>query len=236
MTDIPQPKDPRLGRIPEFDERSRNFPIRALIEERQPRSYTWRVGQHLDQGYEGACVGFAWAHELIARPVPIAGVTNETARIIYFEAQKIDEWDGGAYPGASEFYEGTSVLAGAKVVQRLKMIREYRWAFGLNDARLAIGFQGPVILGINWYEGMIEPDKFGYIRPTGEIVGGHAILAFSNSESKKRVTVWNSWGPQWGRDGTAYISFEDLARLLGEQGECCVPVMRRKATVFPGSA
>ena len=117
-------QDPRLDRLVEFDEKSRSFPIRELLRADEPRSYTWSLPVYLDQGYEGACVGFSWSHELAARPVEVQGVTNETARQVYFEAQRIDEWEGGAYDGAIPFYEGTSVLAGAKALQAQGKIKE----------------------------------------------------------------------------------------------------------------
>lgn len=115
-----------LDRIPQYDPRNRSFPIRTLLAPRSPRSYTWRLGQlNLDQGTEGACVGFSWAQEMAARPVVIP-TTVQTARSLYFDARTLDQWPG-------EDYEGTSVLAGAKAVQRLGHMSEYRWAFGVQD-------------------------------------------------------------------------------------------------------
>ena len=61
---------PRVfDRLVQFDERSRAFPIRALIDaDAKPRSYTWQCPVWLDQGTEGACVGFGVSHEAAARP------------------------------------------------------------------------------------------------------------------------------------------------------------------------
>lgn len=217
MSDVPR----TLDRLVEFDERSRAYPIRALVPAGF-RSYTWRANAYLNQGREGACVGFAWSHELAARPWPVKGITDETARVIYREARKVDQWPGEDYPG-------TSVIAGAKVAQSQGYITEYRWAFGLDDLRRAIGYKGPAVLGLNWYEGMSAPDADGYIRPTGSVAGGHAILAYSVSETGHFVRLHNSWGASWGQNGACRISFDDLDRLLHEQGEACVPVVRRYA-------
>ena len=226
-------RDVRLGRFPQFDIRSRMFKATIGVDSLPFRSYTWRVGYPLlalDQGAEGACIGFAWAHELAARPVAVAGMNAGVARQIYYDAQKLDEWPGGAYPGASEFYEGTSVLAGAKACKAIGLIAEYRWAFGLNDLRKALGYKGPAVLGINWYDGMMNPDPDGRIQPTGPYLGGHAILAYAVSEKHKRVYLHNSWGPEWGRPTAAscWLSFDDMDRLLHEEGEACVPVRRAK--------
>lgn len=212
---------PKLDRLVQFDERSRNFPVRTLVAEKPPRSYTWACTQYLDQGREGACVGFSWTHELVAKPVPILGLTNQTAQAIYKRAQMLDQWEG-------ESYEGTSVIAGAKAVMEAGYLKEYRWAFGLDDLILAIGYRGPAVLGINWYEGMFDTDSNGFVRVTGGIAGGHAILARGVSVRNRFVLLHNSWGSDWGMNSTAKISFEDLDRLLREQGEACIPTFRTK--------
>lgn len=210
----------RLDRIVQFDEQSRSFPIRTLVADKKPRSYTWAIRTTLDQGTEGACVGFSWAHELASRPVIIDGIKERDGLAIYQEARTLDEWPG-------EDYDGTSVLAGAKAVIATGYMKEYRWGFGLQDLILAVGYAGPGVLGTNWYEGMFEPDAKGFIHPTGRLVGGHAILIRGVNVTKKYVTLHNSWGSDWGKNGDCYLSFDDLDKLLHEQGEFCIPVGRK---------
>lgn len=209
----------------DFDSRSRLYPIRTLLAAPYaspwPRSYTWRCGTVLDQGREGACVGFGWAHELAARPVVVPGVTANSAQAIYRHAQRIDVWEG-------EDYEGTSVLAGAKAVQAGGYMDEYRWAFGLDDLRLAVGSHGPAVIGVNWYAGMFDTDSAGYVRVTGDVVGGHCVVVHGVSQRTGRFRIRNSWGPDWGVNGEAWVSFDDMARLLGENGEAVIPVWRKR--------
>lgn len=213
-------KDRRLDRLVQFDQRSRNFPVRALISAAvKPRSYTWSCDAWLDQGREGACVGFSISHEAASRPVVVRGITATIAQRVYKRAQQIDEWEG-------EEYDGTSVLAGIKAAQERGWYGEYRWAFGLNDLILAVGYKGPAVLGINWYEGMLEVGPKGIIRPTGDIAGGHAILCNGVSIKNRLFRLHNSWGEGWGIFGDCFISFDDMDRLLHEQGEACVPVKR----------
>lgn len=132
--------------------------------------------------------------------------------------------------GNSPQYEGTSVLAGAKVVQKeLGLIKEYRWGFSLEDVLLALGYLGPVVLGLDWYAGMMQPGSDGFIRPTGSVVGGHCIVARGVNHRAKRVLVRNSWGPRWGADGDCYISFDDLGTLLSQGGDACIPSGRTTA-------
>jgi hypothetical protein len=138
---------------------------------------------------------------------------------IYRRARQLDQWPG-------ENYSGTSVLAGAKAMVEKGWLREYRWAFGLQDVLVTISQYGPVVFGLNWYEGMREPDDKGFVHVQGGSVGGHAVLGLGVSMRRGAVRLHNSWGRSWGQDGRAWISFGDLERLLYEQGEVCVPVVR----------
>jgi hypothetical protein len=208
-----------------FDERSRAYPIRALVRATTPRSYTWGCAIYLDQGTEGACTGFAVTHEAAAKPVAVQGLSHSTAQRVYHRARQLDE-----YPG--EDYDGSSVLGAIKAAQELGWVGEYRWAFGIQDLRLAIGYKGPAVLGINWYEGMFSPNAdTNFISPTGALIGGHAILCNGYNASKDRFTLHNSWGKAWGRNGECFITGADLERLLHEQGEACIPVVRKVGAV-----
>lgn len=223
-------KDPRLTRLVQFDDKSRNYKATAVIPAgAQPKNKTWSCSEVLDQGPDGACTGFAWAHELIATPCSIKkGIDAKYAKEkLYWEAQKIDEWEGGSYPGASPQYEGSSVLASAKAAKATGHITEYRWAFGLDDLILSVGHLGPVVLGINWYEGMFDPHPCGYIHVTGELSGGHAILCRGVNVKEEYALLHNSWGRFWGKAGTAKISFKELDTLLKEDGEACIPTGRQ---------
>lgn len=227
MKDGTKVKDPRLGRLIQFDERSKGFPIRPMLKAKTPRSYTWRCNDVLDQGPDGACVGFGCAHELIARPSEVQGIDAEYAKKkLYWEAQKIDEWEGGSYPGARPFYEGTSVLAGIKVGHKMGWFDSYRWAFDAYDLITGVGYNGPAVIGTYWLEGMFEPDSKGYIHATGNIAGGHCTLVRAVSIRRKRLTIRNSWGSMWGKGGDAYISFDDMEKLMKLDGEAVFCIKR----------
>ncbi len=238
-----------LDRVVHFDERSRNFPIRAAINTGAFKTTTWDCHTYNDQGTQGACVGFGWSHELAAQPYPVP--TNATlATQIYKRAQQLDVWPG-------EDYSGTSVLGGAKAVSELRnnigepYISEYRWAFGISDVLLALSHQGPVVLGLNWYSGMFDTDYYGYLRVSGSLAGGHCLLATGvNLEpapdhegemtelshidpSGSYIILHNSWGKDWGVGGKARMTLQDMTRLLSEQGEACVPMVRAVDFVEP---
>lgn len=217
-----QTEDPRLDRLPQFDARSRNYPIRQLLDPRTleagPRSYTWACAYWLDQGQEGACVGFSITHEAGARPA-VWEVNSSLALDLYHRAQQIDDWPG-------EAYEGTSVLAGTKAATERGWYSEYRWAFGVDDLALAVSRHGPAVIGIWWHSSMFSPDSTGLVKLNGNKAGGHAILVRGYNNKTRRFRLRNSWGRDWGLVGDCLIDYEDMATLLSDDGEAMVPVRR----------
>lgn len=210
-----------LGRKIEFDERSRDYNVAALLDPlRIVASKEWPCPTHLDQGATPECVGFSWTHEINAEPVvPVPYLDGSYADRVYHLAQTLDEWPG-------EDYEGTSVLAGAKAVSQFGWLLEYRWAFNLDDALSAISQLGPVVLGTNWYDDMFYPDAEGQIHLGGDLAGGHAILINGIDVEHQLVRLHNSWGESWGINGDAFLSFTDLDTLLKDNGEICIPLQR----------
>jgi hypothetical protein len=237
LRDGTTPLDPRLDRLEEFDHRSLYYPVRTqfpiivksggVTSYPSPKSKTWWAPIHLDQGPDGACVGFACCHDLSARPHMIFKGRRFAREELYWAAQKIDKFPGGAYPGAEPRAEGSSILAGAKVLKSLGYISAYRWAFDIEDLVGAISWVGPAIVGIPWYSGMFEPKK-GVIEPTGHLAGKHAILVKGVDLRRKQFKLHNSFGVGWGRLGDCRISFPHLAELLEQNGEACIPITRNR--------
>lgn len=228
--------DIRLDRLIQFDERSRLYNISERLGQAPIRGYTWVCRPTLDQGQEGACVGFGWSHEIAAYP-KVSETSNEFARHLYWDAQRVDPWEGGSYTGASPVYEGTSVLAGAQVLKARGYIEEYRWAFSVDDVLRALSHEGPVVIGVPWMDSMHEPDPDGLLDISGVPIGGHCCLVRGH-QTKRRlraarryshvVRIRNSWGPDWGVGGDGFLEVHDLERLLRMGGEACVPIGRRK--------
>ena len=212
--------DVRLDRVEQFDEASRNYALRMAKGQRRRRSYKWRCDKWLNQGTEGACVGFSIGHELAAHPAPVKRIGPKYCRKkLYWEAQRRDPWPGGAYPGARPHYEGTSLLDGVKVAKQLGWMEEYRWTFSFHAFLLGIGYHGPAVIGISWYEDMYEPDDDGFIWPSGEKIGGHCILANGVDVRERTVTLHNSWGKGWGVQGECKVHWDDMEALLDDHGE-----------------
>lgn len=224
------------------DERSLDWPIRAAMPvtvnrvRRMHRAHRIR----LNQGQEGACVGNGWTAELQARPNVVGGDLGRIGAIeaqqfatnVYRQAQSLDDWPG-------ESYEGTSVLAGAKVVKQMGYIDEYRWAFSIDDVIDALITTGPVVIGIPWYDSMYETRPSGLVDVGGRIVGGHCLCLIGYDPAMRlpkegwtkrfEVVRWrNSWGSDYGHNGDGFIRVEDLAELLRSRfgGEACIPIGR----------
>lgn len=218
-----------FGRLAEHDERNLNFTLRTTgIQE---RSYTHPLPEPLDlnQGSTGMCVSTAIGYDLALAPVYVRNITiPKLKEKIYYEAQKIDPFPGGDYPGATPKKAGTSLLAGMKVTQALGYFSEYRWVFNAYDLALGVGSVSPAVIGVNWYTGMMRPDANRYIHPTGTIVGGHAICVRGVNFKKKLFVLQNSWGMNWGANGCCLISFANMDMLLKQNGDACFAVNRNK--------
>ena len=203
------------------DPRSRSFAARDEVSRTARFKRVWTTRKEpLDQGREGACVGFSCAGELAARPAAYP-TGNDTAMKIYAAAQEVDRSEGRNYE------EGATVLAGMKACFRAKYFSKYVWCFGIDDTINWIVRKGPVILGINWYSGMYETQSGGLLRVGGEIVGGHAIMANgfwpAHPQFGDVLVLTNSWGKSWGINGRGYLPIEDAVRLLKEDGEVAAP-------------
>lgn len=208
-----------LGRQISVDVRDKNYLIKdkITITPKKITSKYWDQNEWWgNQGNSPQCVGFSWAHWIEDGPIKHGGIPPIISpTLIYKEAQKIDEWPG-------ENYDGTSVRAGAKYLQKTKKISNYYWAYDINTLVNTLLNVGPVVVGTYWYLRMFYPDKNGLIRIGGLIVGGHAYVINGIDTNKKLFRIKNSWGRGWGLQGNAYISFTDMERLIKMNGEICL--------------
>lgn len=222
-------REPALGRLYLADPRDGQYLIRTALSGAPARGwrYWWTGGWWGDQGATPRCVAYAWLHKVADGP----RTTRRTAAVdaapamdpatLYCAAQAIDPWVGDC---DDPRYDGTSVRAGAKVLQRAGVIAGYRWAWDAETTARALVEVGPVVVGTMWYEGMTSPDASGRIAPTGRAQGGHAYVLNGVNVDRGVVRVKNSWGRGWGRDGAAWLSIDDLDGLLADRGEACLPV------------
>jgi hypothetical protein len=223
--------DPKLDRIPEFDEASREHPIAAVLPEGKIASKTWTLRRDLmgNQGREGACVEFGITHELGAQPVVVPRATLALIRRehrIYWPAQESDPWPGGEYPGATPRYGGTSLLSGIKVAQAMGFFDAYKWAFSIDEGIAGVVHTGPAVIAISLTEGLANARPDGLALDEGSVLGGHCLawtgVQFGRrfSDGKRDVAVLpQSWGPDVGDHGRIYVPLADLERRLKDDGE-----------------
>src|SRR5262245_3084875 len=216
----------------------------------------------LDQGREGACVGFALAAvinaSLIRRvagdgdpgaapPVERPAARRKRAdspylvspRMMYEMGRRYDEWPGQAY-------EGTSLRGAMKGWHKHGACSERLWPYDpsgppghltderARDARTrphgayyrvadndvshlqAAVVEADAVLAAAWVHAgwrqdrLLGPGKFLPIRriPAGlRALGMHAFAIVGYSA--EGFVVQNSWGPDWGTEGLAILSYED---------------------------
>lgn len=238
--------DPRLDRLPTYDERSRIYKVRTLLADRAAKR---RTAHHparptLDQGTDGACVGFSIATAMNASPRRIRPELDYAdALAAYREAQRIDEW-----PGEEPAYSGTSVLAGLKIAQTRGWIGSYWWCgagsgTAIDDVVDSLQTIGSVIFGVPWYRSMFDTEPGGFLEvdPASGLSGYHAIagIAFRyapipgmGSTRREHVVMQNTWGTGWGGKwygigGHAYVTVEAVEQHLLPRtvyGEAAVPI------------
>jgi hypothetical protein len=114
-------------------------------------------------------------------------------------------------------------LSVAKVALSNGWITRYEHCFDLQSVLAALQV-GPVMLGVSWRSGFDNPATDGRMAYTGTVRGGHEICADEIDVTNQRVWITNSWGSSWGVKGRAYWTWDDLAKVLAEQGDATVLV------------
>jgi hypothetical protein len=253
------PEDPdnpfRTGRKVLHDPRSRAFPFAERPEAAVPIVSRGRwpstIGQ-LNQRDLGACVPFTGVERIAftdtVRPGLTAVAYKDTLRPLddslgvdwYRDVTRIDPFPGQWEPDDTGS-DGTSL---GKLLKSLGLIDSYTHAFGGLPDVLSALMSGPVPVGVNWYDSMFRPTSSGelVITPNAQVSGGHEFnLDGELDVDGRRVWMTNHWmnqdGSPWGVRGRAWLSFDTLDRLLGEDGDATimhtVPVAPGPGPVVP---
>lgn len=211
----------KLGRHVNHDPKSRDYAFGAT---KPPGTVLWNHSAPvLDQGDLGSCTGNAlaqWLNVTINKRINRPTMTEKNAVALYSTATRLDDAPG-QYPPTDT---GSSGLAVCKAGVRAGYLTSYRHTFSF-DAFLSTVQHAPVIVGTAWYEGMFEPDKDNVLKPTGAVAGGHEYLILGVDTNKQLVTILNSWSSSWGKNGRAFIRFDDFRALLADSGDVTVPII-----------
>lgn len=200
-----------LGRYPFLQLDDANFLMRGVLRE-EPRSipedFVWQHGDILNQGNEGACVGFGWTAWDNAKPMGFREQQGyDFAFDWYKDAQEIDPW-----PGTD--YEGTTVRAGARIGVRRGFLSQYLWAASKADIDAWVLTRGPIVVGSTWFRSMDEVGPLGWMKvdPSSGKRGGHCYLLLGRRSGN--YVFQNSWGPNYADDGLFYMNTENFKKLI----------------------
>lgn len=194
------------------------------------------AGLHIrDQGNSAACTGFGLAaaiDRLLARGGGGASVDSPavSARMLYEMALRYDEWagedDAGSscrgvikgwynmgvcredlYPFERKQNQGWTIDA-AKDARRCTVGAYYRLGRRISDYHAAMNEVGAILCSATLHDGWRKPGpETGHIAIGGKTLGGHAFAIVGYD--RDGFWIQNSWGEDWGREGTALWTYED---------------------------
>ena len=181
----------------------------------------------LDQGQEGACVGFGLAATINLLLTGNDRKKSVSPRMLYEMARKFDEWEGVAYSGSScrggirgWYHNGVCLdaswpyktsspewLTRAKAAEAKETTigAYYRLRPHIVDYHAALNEVGVLFASAQVHKGWQSP-KGGVIKENSTNLGGHAFAVVGYND----IGFWvqNSWGPKWGDHGVALWTYE----------------------------
>jgi len=180
----------------------------------------------LDQGDVGSCTAET-ADEILASD-PYFTTLDDATRMAVSEGTQDwplafyhDETLADTYPGTYPPVDtGSDGLTMAKVLTARGLISGYQHTFTADDALKGLA-TGPAAWGTNWKSGMDDVDTTtGQVKYTGATRGGHELSLYKIEAAAGKLWFRNHWG-SWGYRGTgvAWISFDDFAKSLKDQGD-----------------
>lgn len=199
---------------------------RALAAVEIDRKFYTMVNRdfRINQGNEGTCVGHAATNVLLAGPSPhptyaefqTEELAHQFARTLYLEASGDTTYQQGMHPrdACAQLLTDNLITSYWKVLQ-------------VEDVITALLTFGPVMLALPWYESMFYGDgrlsnAYGNywvkVNLESDHVGYHCIaatgidLAPANG-APAYLRLENSWGPDWGSNGTGRLPVESFRRL-----------------------
>lgn len=186
----------------------------------------------LNQGDLGACTGFAVVQARLTQPFTLQtipgtpttkGALEQLGRDVYSGATRRDVWKG-AWPPDDTGSSGSAALDEA-VARRI--FNSYSTVSSLAEMQRALQ-SGPLIFGVDWYDGMFKPARCGEIKATGQIRGGHEIAIVGLDVDAKTVWGETSWDNDFGvcldsHCGYFYMTYGLVSQLFAQGGEAEQP-------------
>jgi C1A family cysteine protease len=185
----------------------------------------------LNQGNCGSCVAYATIGTLetqmnITRSAPFLNMRYSTDMLF---ACGGGGCDSGWYPSAAaSFLQNTGVTdeacmpatmsaTGVDVScdmkcsdssSRMQKIASSSTPANVEATKAALK-RGPLVTTLDVYSDFIVYGSGVYKHTTGDYLGGHAVSIVGFDDAKRAWIIRNSWGPDWGDHGFAYVSYDD---------------------------
>lgn len=167
----------------------------------------WELGSPgvLDQGDTPHCVGFTGADFENLAPVE-DHVPGSVGDDLYYACKVVD--------GEPKAEDGSSIHSLVKVLKARGRIAAYAFMNDVATVKAFVRQSGPVMIGIDWTDGMFDPDANGFIAPTGALVGGHALTIVGDDPALDAAVILNHWG-DWGPlHGYCKMKWSNVAGLI----------------------
>jgi hypothetical protein len=218
-----------LGRHKNDDPRNANYPYRP-----RTTAVTRSVAHHLFGGIlkqrAGNCTCNALAYAANAQPNHKAGkfYKESDTEFWYEECTAIDPFTGRWYRDGRQGSEdtGSDEVSACKIGVKEEVIVRYEHIEATVGNLVQVLQERPGNIGINWYEGMFNPNSNGFVEPDphDSIAGGHEVAITEVSLEHMYFVFPQSWGRLWGQRGFGKFSFSTMERLLKEDGDLVVPI------------
>lgn len=177
-----------------------------------------------DQGNLGSCTANAALGCLVTAPYGRQGVALSEADAVALyelETRMDDSQIPGEYPpddtGSTGAWSMQALMKQGKITNYVHTTSTHMALRMLND--------GPISIGVPWYKSMftLSDDDMIDVNPKTSLAGGHQVCIIANDTAEQKVRVRNSWGPDWGDEGHAWLTWEHLDYLLDHGGDVVQP-------------
>jgi C1A family cysteine protease len=206
----------------------------SSIDWRNNNGINW-LGPVMNQGNCGSCVAFStvatleartsiasgmpWLHPSFSPQALFAcgGASCDTGwqpdqAAAYLQSTGIPDEACLPYTSGSTGLDVSCSSACGDVSQRNQKIAGFSQPSsygGSADAVKAALAKGPLETTLFVYADFVVYASGVYKHTTGEMLGGHAVSIVGYDDTKQAWLIRNSWGPEWGENGFAWVSYDD---------------------------
>lgn len=216
-------------------EDERDFRLKSLLGSTSPPARA-SIREHVppvrDQGYQGACTGFATANAIgtlvrrashwatIYSPQFLYNLARQAIGELHLDegayirdAVKVATNIGAARESDFPYYEIQDIQFAPPPPKAFDSARSFRLGGyyrcnSLADVKRAIAAGYPVVFGFLCYSNLYQAWGSGRIpEPSGSVDGGHAVMAAEYDDATRYVSGPNSWSRQWGDKGWFHLPY-----------------------------